>query len=118
MRAAVDGPAQSALLSRKRRHFWAPIAGFLFLLAVAAIAIAGGLIATLPRATSNGVNSVTFSPAGPTLVTGDDNGSVYLWSTATHNLLATMHLPGAGCQRAWLIPYRLTSAQAAMSSLP
>jgi WD40 repeat protein len=39
------------------------------------------------------VPAVAFSPDGQTLATADGGGTSYLWSTATHRLIATLAEP-------------------------
>jgi serine/threonine protein kinase len=57
-------------------------------------AIHPSLIATMSNPGSDGVKTLAFSPDGQTLAT-DDNGSVYLWSTASHSSTATLTDPGS-----------------------
>lgn len=51
------------------------------------------LTTTLTDPGSQGVNSVALGPGGTTLATGDEDGSAYLWDTATGKLLSTLTGP-------------------------
>ena len=47
---------------------------------------------------SEGVQSLAFSPDGKTLATGDGAGLIYLWSTATDSVTATVKDPNTGAE--------------------
>jgi hypothetical protein len=55
----------------------------------------GTLAATLPDPASKGVTSVAFAPDGTTLATGNANGSIRLWNTATRRITATLPDPAS-----------------------
>jgi len=61
----------------------------------ASVRVAARSIATLTDPGSVGVDAVTFSPAGTVLATGDHNGSIYLWNSATHRRTLSLQDPGS-----------------------
>lgn len=55
----------------------------------------GSLLPAAPTADTGSVMAIAFSPDGRLLATGDDDGTVRLWATATSAPVRTMHVRGA-----------------------
>ncbi len=102
------GPGDDAAQPARRRRFLAIALACALLTAAAVVPLVlampgapqplsgpltGTLTATLTDPASQGVYAMALGPGGTTLADADDNGSTYVWDTATGKITATLTNP-------------------------